>query len=337
MSNLLIKCKATYLLLFITFLYSFSILLNNSFAVANNKFEDNSLTQKVNPLENYIAVTNYEDGFLAVSENGKIDWINREGKITKTENFQGIELNCVFTIDKGIVVAGVHGTMLVSSDKGTFKKIDSDTNNEINSLTFFKEYIIAGANNGQILIGDKNWKFKTIQLELKGNIVSVSSKNDACYGVTNEGEIIHTNDGVNWKIFDFNKTYNGFYKTCYFNKILATKNQLAVIGIKEDGSPVLLFSARGTVWTERSLNYDDNQGMPANLTDIPNDIYYDIIKDRFILACSNGNVMVVPPCSHCNKLYNISTENFKGISGSNNKIIIVGENGYLKTYTTEYF
>jgi len=97
--------------------------------------------------------------------------------------------------------------MLISSGEDNFSKIDCGTNRNINTLTFFKEKIVAGAEGGEIVVGTESGLFKTIQLDLKGNIVSLSANTTDCYGVTHKGEIIHTKDGINWSVFDFNKAY----------------------------------------------------------------------------------------------------------------------------------
>lgn len=291
-------------------------------------------TADKNILEGYTDVTNYEDEFIAVGSNGRIDRISKSGEVIERLNFYGIRFTSVLSVDAQIFVAGDNGNMLVSSGKGEFLKIDCGTDKNINSLTWFGNKIIAGTNQGEILIGTDAGKFKSIQLNLKGNIVSLSANTTDCYGVTDMGEIIHTIEGMNWSVFDFNKTYEGFYKASQFTKVLVTENQISIIGIQNDGLPVLFYSSRGTVWTQRNLVYTDEGGVSSVLTDIPNDIYYDVTQDQFILICNHGKAMTIPNCSHCNKLFELSSENLLGIAGDENSLIVVGENDYIKlTYT----
>ncbi|HNZ72251.1 MAG TPA: hypothetical protein PKJ43_06490, partial [Prolixibacteraceae bacterium] len=40
----------------------------------------------------------------------------------------------------------------------------------------------------------------------------------------------HSRDGIDWTIFDFNKVYSGFYKTCAFIKVEATPIKLLLLG-----------------------------------------------------------------------------------------------------------
>ena len=195
--------------------------------------------------------------------------------------------------------------------------------------------IIAGNDDGEILSGNEKEGFRKIRPGLKGNIVSVSARLSDCYGATDEGEIIHTTDGINWDIFDFNQVYSGFYKPCYFTRILVTENRIATAGIRNDGLPVLMFSNQGKVWTERTLNFTDDQGMMNFLTDLPNDIFYDNLRDQFILVCDKGKLMKIPSCSHCNKQVILSEEDLTGISGNEDILIIVGENYCIKVAEPE--
>ncbi len=280
--------------------------------------------------EGYRTVIRYEDGFIAGGSGGRIDWISVSGITVKSEKFPGESFNCLLTDDNKVIAAGNNGTILISSDKGIFRKADSGTKKNINSLALFKGIIIAGADQGEIISGDGKGTFRKTLLNLKGNIVSVSARESDCYGVTNEGEIIHTTDGINWNIFDFNQAYSGYYKPCCFTKILATENRIAVAGIRNDGSPVFMLSSQGKVWTEKLLNYNDEQGLPGLLEESPNDMFYDNAGDQFFLVCSNGKLMKLPSCSQCNKLAVISEEDLEGISFKKNTIMIVGENFFIK-------
>jgi len=294
-----------------------------SYAVPENKSKP----------EGYTAIISYQDGFLAAGSDGRIDRISKTGTITTFEKFPEERLNCLLSYHQTVIAAGDNGSILISSNQGV-SKVNSGTDKNIHTLALFKEEIIAGADQGEILIGDKKGLFRKIRLSLKGNIVSLSARSSDCYGVTDEGEIIHTTDGIHWDIFDFNGFYSGYYKPCRFTRVLATENRIAVTGRHEDGSPVLLFSTQGNVWAERALEYTNDQVMTASLEDIPYDLFYDSVEDQYILCCSKGKVMIIPSCSHCNKLMVCSTEDLRGIAGIGNVLMLVGENYYLKAINT---
>jgi hypothetical protein len=281
--------------------------------------------------EGYRTVIRYEDGFIAAGSGGQIDWFSVSGKKTKSENYPGENFNCLLEYNQMIVAAGDGGSILVSYDKGIFRKIESGSLRNINSLAVFNGIIIAGADQGEIITGDGMAPFKKKHLNLKGNIVSVAARTSDCYGVTDQGEIIYTKDGSDWEITDFNKVYSGYYKACYFTRVLVTENRIAVTGIRNDGSPVMMFSSQGKVWTERTLLYTDEQGKTDILVDTPNDIFYDNIGDQFFLACTNGKLMKLPSCPHCNEMVMVSMEDLAGIACNENTMITVGGNFFVKT------
>ena len=284
----------------------------------------------------YKAVARYEDGFIAAGTDGRIDRITISGTITKSEIFPGEKFNCVITHDKIIIAAGDRGTLLSSNETGIFHKVDSNTGENINSLSLFRGIIIGVTDHGEIISGDGKGSFKKTRLPLKGNIVSVSARESDCFGVTDEGEIIRTADGIKWDIIDFNKVYSGYYKTSYFTKVLVTDNHIAIAGIDNDGSPVLILSTLGNVWTERPLIYTDDQGHKVVLEDSPNDIIYNDSEDLFYMVCNKGKVMQLPACNQCNKVAVISTEDLEGITFNDKMMMIVGGNFLIKAVSLKW-
>lgn len=284
-----------------------------------------------NITEGYRTVIRYGDEFIAAGSGGQIDWISVSGRKTRSEIFPEESFNCLLEYNQMVIAAGERGSILISKGKGIFRKVESGTARNINSLAVFNGIIIAGADQGEIITGDVIGAFKKNKLDLKGNIVSVTSRISDCYGVTDKGEIIHSADGIKWSITDFNKVYAGYYKPCYFTKVLVTENRIAVTGVNNDGSPVLMFSSQGSVWTERPLNYTDDQGMAGYLADTPNDIIYDDMGDQFFLACSRGKLMKLPSCSQCNRLAVLSGEDLEGMSNIGNNLMIVGGNFIIRS------
>lgn len=276
------------------------------------------------------AVTDYGEGFVAVGSNGRIDKIDQTGFIVNTDSFPGIKLNCLFTCGVTLFAAGEAGVLLTSENGEVFRQMESGTTMNINSLAGFNEYLIAGADNGTILIGDETGFSKQVSLELKGNIISLSANSSVCYGVTDRGEIIHSKDLADWDIFDFNAFYSGYYEPCRWTAVVVTEQQVAVAGSHENGRPALFLSTGGNVWTNRSLDYIDPHGMPAYLTETPNAMVYDAGRDRLVLACNQGAIMVIPSCSHCNERHNIGTsQNLTAISRQAETLVAVGEDYYI--------
>jgi hypothetical protein len=299
-----------------------------------NAFFISFLSEKISfPDENrgYRDIVSYEDQFLAVGTNGRIDCINKSGEITPITNTFNVNLNGLIYDNQTIIAVGDGGTILVSNGVQACRKIETGTKKNINSITSFNGILIAAADKGTILISKNGNTWSNIQLPLKSNIVSVSADISFCIGVTNKGEIIKTFDGINWDIFDYNSKYAGYNKPCIFKKVLLTGKMIAVIGQHEDGSPVVLLSSLGNVWTERSLYYTDDHGMIQILTNLPNDVVYDPVEDQFFLACNSGEVVSLPSCTKCNKSLTVTGKDLHGIICSENILMIVGEDYYVNT------
>lgn len=284
--------------------------------------------------EGYRAVCCFGNDFLAAGTNGRVDWISASGKILKTEKLSGFTLKCALSFDDIVMVGGEKGELYVSRNNAGFKKVSLPITDAINSLASFNGKIVAGADFGQILLGDQNGKFEKIQLALKGNITSVSANATVCYGVTDEGEIISSKNGKEWTKLDFNQLYEGYYKTAHFTSVFATDSRIAVAGKNDDDTPVLMFSSEGSVWAERSLNYNDENGA-AYLKEIPEAIFYNEQKDEFVLACQKGKVMTIPSCSHCNQFYPLASDDIRAVTGNGTKFIFAGDKFYFKVAVNE--
>lgn len=280
--------------------------------------------------EGYRAIVRYEDGFVAAGTGGRIDRISETGEVLKSEVFPGVRFNCMTSDDDIIIAAGDNGKILIAEGDGIFRIVESATTNNINSLALFNKTIIAGCDKGEILSRVEGGFFIRTHLEVKGNIVSVSAGRNSCFGVTDESEIIHSTDGISWDILDFNKVYAGFYSPCHFTRILVTEEQVALAGVTNDGSPVLMFSSGGKVWTERKLDYTDERGTPGFMQETPHDMYYDQAEAQVFLVFGKGKVMKLSSCSHCNDVAVITEEELTGISGNDDTLMIVGSNFFIK-------
>ncbi|WP_319481929.1 hypothetical protein [uncultured Draconibacterium sp.] len=282
-----------------------------------------------------MSVTAFGDGFVAISENGCINWISADGKVVQFQAMQNVTFNTVAANEDFLISAGSDGKIYFANEDKVFKPIHSGTVKAVNCLTLFKNKVLAGYNSGELRTGSLDEKLEFANVELKGNILSLSSNEAYCYGLTDHGDIFYTSNGTEWNVIDFNEMYKGYYQSCTFSKILVTQNQIAVVGENTDGEPVLYFSSKGSVWTERPLVYTDEEGFKAKLNEIPRDIFYDTTNDQYLLLLAHGRLMTIPSCSHCHQLYKITEAEIQAISGNDKNIILVGENDYVQLINTE--
>ena len=287
------------------------MLFMNSAAAGNNK--------------GYRDILFYHGKYIAVGTDGRIDYITNSGEKTAVLCPDRNNLNCITSNDREVVVAGDNGTILFSSDGNIFSLINSRTNSDINGITYKNGLFVAGADDGTILISRNGESWSIINTEAMGNIVSVTASESYYIGVTERGEILTSKDGFNWNIKNYNKEYAGYQKSCLFKEVIAANNRIVIIGMHDDNSPAVLISTLGNVWTERSLVYDDNQGIMKFLTNEPNSITYDSARDQFILACDKGEIFTLPSCSKCNESAIISDHDLYAIICTGNLLICVGQ------------
>jgi len=279
---------------------------------------------KTSATNGYTALIPFEEGFLAAGSNGRLDWISTEGNVRKTVQLDSVGFNALLSNEKQLFVAGQGGCIYVSNDQVHFRKVKSGTSATVYCLASFQNAVLAGSEQGLLLVGDHQGSFISIQLPILGNIVSLSARANDCFGVTDKGEILRSTDGLQWSVLDFNAYYAGYYKPCSFSGVLALEHQIAAVGQHEDGTPVLVLSTEGNIWTERSLTYTDEEGRGASLTELPASMAYDAVEDQLFLVCNKGKIMKVPACSHCNKLLMVSGTDLTGLANKGEQWLVVG-------------
>ena len=167
------------------------------------------------------------------------------------------------------------------------------------------------------------------KLPVKGRLRALAADSNTLWAVTDAGEIAHRTGDTAWSVFDFNAQYAGYYPSMEFRAVAAGGGSVMVAGIGPDGAPAAFTSARGTVWSERLLDYTD-QGIPFNFSGTVSALSYDAPQDRFYLLGSGGAQLALPGCSHCNSLIRYPVETlFARIAGST-KNLLLGSDGFQR-------
>jgi hypothetical protein len=263
---------------------------------------------------------------IAVGTGGRIDRISPSGEIITVQNVRSDDLTGLVCTDHNLIITGKNGTVLKSTDGLAFSKSEAGISGNINGVTYFHELFIAVADSGSLLVSSEGDSWKLTQLPLNGDIVSVSSTDDLCIGVTNKGEIIRSSNGYDWEIFDYNKGYEGYYKSCSFRKVLAEGRQIVVVGIHDDQSPVVLFSSLGKAWSERGVNFSYDIDSEHNVVCLPNDICYDSTEDQYLIACDHGLILFLPDCQKCNRSVRLADTDIHAVRCEGDLVLLAGRN-----------
>ena len=166
-------------------------------------------------------------------------------------------------------------------------------------------------------------------LPLRGRLRGLYADGSVLWAVTDAGEIAHGNPASGWTVFDFNAAYDGFYPRMDFCAVAAGGGSVMVAGLRPDGTPAAFTSARGTVWSERTLDYTD-QGLPCLFTAEPISLSYDAPQDRFYLVGTGGAQLTLPSCSHCNALARYPTDTLFVRIAAGTKNLLLGSDGFRR-------
>ena len=167
-----------------------------------------------------------------------------------------------------------------------------------------------------------------IEPPLKGRLRAIASDAEMLWAVTDAGEILHSENGFMWNIWNFNEEYKGFYPAMDFRAVAAGGGSVMVAGLAEDGSPAAFTSTgNGTVWSERLLTYT-KQGRPLYLRAEPFALAFDAIQDSFYLLCNDGVMFRMPSCSHCNSLGTYPVDTLYARVPLGFDVLVLGSDGF---------
>ena len=167
-----------------------------------------------------------------------------------------------------------------------------------------------------------------VEPPLKGRLKAITADETTLWAVTEAGEIIHSENGFMWSYFDFNEQYAGFYPAMSFSAVAAGGGSVMVAGMKPDGRPGAFTSGRGTVWSERSLDYT-RQNVLGYLDAKPAGLAFDAIQDSFYLLCNKGIVFRLPACSHCNSIERYPVDTIYARVPLGFDVLLLGSDGFV--------
>lgn len=198
-------------------------------------------------------------------------------------------------------------TSMVCLMGGEEIRMDLPEGTVLRGIEAFGDGVIAIARGKQVLFWDSPFdKARRIRLDMKGEFIGMDAGTEMCHAVSDSSEIISINRALIGKVFDFNGQYDEYYGKIRLIDIAAGPASLCVAAVKEDGKPTAYTSTKGTVWSERELNYAIN-GRWYMFEKVPHSITYEELSDSFVLICEDGDAFHLPSCSHCNYLVESAT------------------------------
>lgn len=164
----------------------------------------------------------------------------------------------------------------------------------------FGEGVIAITSGKHILFWDSPLdKARRLYFDTKGNLSGLDARGDICYAVTDSSELISLNQALQGKIFDFNANYSDYYGNLNIIGVAVGPVATCIAAVRDDGSPAAFVSSKGSVWSERELNYAVD-GKWYIFKKVPHGIAYEELSYSFVLLCEEEVRFHLPMCSHCN-------------------------------------
>ena len=198
-------------------------------------------------------------------------------------------------------------TSIVCNMDGEDMEMDLPDGIRLRGIDSFGDGVIAITDGKQILFWDSPFdKARKIRFDIKGHFISIDAGTDVCYAVSDSSEIISLNLALQGKIFDFNASYSAYYGNIRLIDIAVGPAAVFIAGIRDNGLPVSFTSSKGSVWSERELNYRES-GKWYMFEKVPHSITYEELSESFVLHCEDGTEFHIPACSHCNYVVSPST------------------------------
>ena len=164
-------------------------------------------------------------------------------------------------------------------------------------------------------------------LPAQGRLRGLAADGNVLWVVTDAGEILHGGPS-GWTVFDFNAQYAGYYPPMDFWAVAAGGGSVMVAGTGPGGAPAAFTSARGTVWSERTLTYTEG-GSTFAFSALPMSLSYDAAQDRFYLV-GGDEELALPGCSHCNSLTRYPVRMLYVRIPGGTKNLLLGSDGFRR-------
>lgn len=218
------------------------------------------------------------------------------GLQARSENFSCAVNDAVITATDTTMVCRIGGEEIA---------MDLPAGTRLRGIDAFGEGIIAITEGKTILYWDSPFdKARRRHMDIKGELVRLDAGKETCHAVTDSSEIVSIDLALQGKVFDFNSNYSDYYGKVRIIDIAGSPTAIFIAVELEDGCPGAFTSTRGTVWSQRELDYSVN-GVWHRFEKVPHSISYEELSDSFVLHCDESLEFHLPACSHCN--YVVST------------------------------
>lgn len=261
------------------------------------------------------------DGFLAVG-NRRVTQVGADGSAKQLLETTEDTFFDIAASDEKAAAVGFSGTVFVAGKSGEITTYSAGEGHAYSSICFFRGRWLAGGGAGWLAQTDDFSNWQALDVPVSGAITGLAATENRCIGITDQGEILITADGISWESFNYNEYYQQSLSLC---GIEVLDGMFWAYGTRPDGTSAIILSMEGGVWLERSLVLE-GQAQEADLSHLEiGGLCSD--GDQAIAALSDGRALTMPSCAVCNKLTKVTDWQPRAIAYGGGKLLFAGD-GY---------
>lgn len=251
-------------------------------------------------LPRYVDAVPYRDGFAVLRSDGTVELAGGNPPACRGKVDFGLDGGVKFISRvQDALVAGSDSSMVCLLDGRLIAmKLPSGASARL-AADFGGAVIAAGGENCAYFWDSPYSKPRRLPFSARGECVGLSGSDWLCCALTDSSELVLFSPDLRASVFDFNSSYEEYYGHVSLNCVAVGASSVCVAGTDSLGRPVAYISSKGSVWSQRPLEYTMD-GRPMRLESAPVAAEYNEAADEFVLVCADGTLFHLPSCSHCN-------------------------------------
>lgn len=270
----------------------------------------------------------YEDGFLVVGTEGRIDFITNDGQVEKRGSGTTATLSGMYNDDGYVMICAEDGTVLGSPD-GINYTISKVGDEKLLGITVYNNTAFTVSDQGTVYSSHDLVEWEATRFNGVDSAVGIASDDQCVVVVSEDTDILVSLDGENWDYQNYNEVYEGLSYSYGFRRVVGAGATFFILGYYLDNPniPALLYSETGEVLMEKALLEINGEAPTGEKPIVPNDLGIDI--DQLYAPCEDGSVLTVTSCVVCNELQQMEKVPLNAIALNEQIVLLVGEDYFF--------
>ncbi len=288
----------------------------------------------VNPVtaqaRTYRAVESWQDVFIVVGDSGHVYAVKADGSMDELILEEETDLCQVQIAENRIYLGGTNGDVYFSEDGENFKRIHTSLDTEIQGIAAVEDDVLIASEDSIVLYREEEDTAEI--LYEKESVIGIAASDHAVIAATSDGNFLIRQEDGSFLCRSYEATYG---ERISLTDIFACNGMICAIGEDDNGSPLMISSLGGEVWTRRGLYMMGEGGQYEELIGCPLSAACAFGEDTIVLVCDNGMLALLPACIKCNTFYKISDQALIDVACSENAVCVIEEDDVLQIIQSE--